>query len=117
MTDADEPLIAFAVGPHELPALEIRVNFGVYAARQATPAEIERLAERLLGELESVTVVAEERYEIGAGAEASVRQVRISLAPDRVPADPLERRALEARLVEHAEEWARSCIEDRAPGP
>ena len=117
MTDPDEPRVAFVVAPHEQPALEIRVNFGVFAGRQASPAEIERLAARLLGELESVTVIAEERHEIGTGAEASVHQVRIAVAGGRLPEDPLERLALETRLVEHAEAWARGCFSDRGTGP
>ena len=34
----EEPSIAFAVRRHEDPGLEIRVNFGVFAGRAATPA-------------------------------------------------------------------------------
>jgi len=112
----EEPRIAFAVAPHEQPALEIRINFGVFAGRHATPAELERLSARLLAELESVTVIAEERHEVGAGVEAAVHQVRIELPAERVPDDPLERLELETRLVEHADAWARDCFADRVTG-
>ncbi|HEY2328094.1 MAG TPA: hypothetical protein VGH52_11480 [Gaiellaceae bacterium] len=104
MTD-DFP-IAFAVRRHDPPGLEVRVNFGVYASRGATPAEIDKLAEWLLDEIGDVTIVAEDRHEIGAHSEASVHQVRIEV---QAPADE----ALEQRLVARAEHWARLCAADR----
>ena len=39
------------------------VNFGVHSGREATEAEIYRLAQSLLDELGSVAIVAEQRYE------------------------------------------------------
>jgi hypothetical protein len=114
---ANEPTIAFIVEPHDQPALEIRVNFGVFAGRQATPAEIDRLAERLLGILGSVTIVAEERHQVGRGVEASVHQVRIEVAGDELPADPVGRAAVGEQLLAHAEDWARACIADRNVEP
>ena len=42
-----EPAIAFATRTFEPPALEIRVNFGMFAGREATPAEIDVLATAL----------------------------------------------------------------------
>ena len=60
----DETAMAFVVSEHEQPAIEIRVNFGILAGREATPAEIDHLAGRLLDEVETVTIVAEERHEI-----------------------------------------------------
>jgi hypothetical protein len=109
----DEPTIAFAVLRHDQPAIEIRVNFGIFAGREVTPAEIDDLAEWLLDDAEAVTIVAEERHEIGDLAEASVHQVRIELTADRVPGDALERKQLEDRLVERADHWARQCIAAR----
>ena len=41
-------MIAFATRTFEPPGLEIRVNFGVFAGREATPAEIDELAVHLL---------------------------------------------------------------------
>ena len=108
-----EPSIAFAVGRHEDPAIEVRVNFGVFAGREVTPAEIDRLAEWLLDEVSTVTIISEERHEIGGTVEASVHLVRIEVEGDEVPSDDSERRTLEQRLVERADYWARQCIADR----
>jgi hypothetical protein len=104
-------LVAFAVPG--APGVELVVNFGLVAGRSATPAEIDRLAERLLAELESVTIVAEERHELSRRSEATVHQVRIELGADRVPADAADRDALEARLLDRAEAWAEECAADR----
>ena len=113
MVAIEEPSIAFAVAAHDGPGLEVRVNFGVFAGRQATPAEIDRLGERLLGELETVTVVAEERHEFGRGVEASLLQVRIELAAEDLPPDGAERDAIGERVLAHAEAWAAACIHER----
>ena len=91
----------------------MRVNFGVFAGRGATPAEIDELAAALLPKVGDVSIVAEERHEIGEDAEASLNQVRIEVSPDHVPDDERELDILCGRLVEAAESWARSCIADR----
>jgi hypothetical protein len=109
----DEPTMAFAVHRHDPPAIEVRVNFGVFAGREATPAEIDHLAERLLDEVGEVSIISEERHEIDAHVEASVHQVRIEVASDRVPADGAERTAIEERILERAEHWARVCVTQR----
>jgi hypothetical protein len=106
-----EPPLAFIVDTQESPAIEIRVNFGIFAGRSATPAEIDELAHWLLDEVEDVTIVAEERHEINDTVEASVHQVRIELA--RAPGDWTVRRQLAERLRERADYWARKCIADR----
>src|SRR5262249_6647177 len=43
-----EPQLAFCVREVEPPGVEVRVNFGVFAGRRATPAEIDELAKVLL---------------------------------------------------------------------
>jgi hypothetical protein len=108
-----EPSMAFAVHSHDTPAIEVRVNFGIYAGREATGAEIERLAQWLLDEVGEVSIISEERHEIDAHVEASVHQVRIEVAADRVPGDPIERDEIEARIVERAEHWANLCVAER----
>ena len=108
-----EPVIAFAVREEDGPGLEIRVNFGVFAGRGATPAEIDRLAEWLLDEVGEVSIIAEERHEIDEQVEASVQQVRVEVARDRIPLDPFERRRLEQRLVNRADYWTRTCVSER----
>jgi len=105
--------MAFSVHSHDAPAIEVRVNFGIFAGREATAAEIDRLAQWLVDEVGEVSIISEERHEIDANVEASVHQVRIEVAADRVPADPLERAAMESRIVERAEHWARLCVAER----
>ena len=80
--------MAFAAERRDPPAIEVRVNFGVYAGREATNAEIDRLAGWLLDEVGEVSIISEERHLIDPTAEASVHQVRIEVAADRAPADP-----------------------------
>ena len=109
----NEPELAFCVRETEPPGVEVRVNFGVFAGRGATPAEIDDLAAALVPRVGEVSIVAEERHEIGTGAEASLNQVRIEVAPDHLPDDEHELDMLCGRLVEAAESWARGCIADR----
>ena len=112
-----EPQLAFVVSRHEQPGVEVRVNFGVFAGRQATPAEIDELARWLLDEVGAVTIVAEERHELDPTLETSVHLVRIELGRHTVPDNDLDRRRLEHKLVARAELWARTCIANRhAPG-
>ena len=106
MTD---PALAFVVPPHGSPSIEVLVNFGVFAGRAATPAEIDRLASWLLDEVGEVSIIAEERHEIDARGEASVHQVRIEVNGDGRSG----RIELEQRIVERAEHWARSCVAER----
>ena len=82
---------------------EVRVNFGVFAGRHATPAEIDELGQALAPEFGHVTIVAEERYELSDRSTMSVHQVRIEL-PEDVDAD---------RVVVLAEHWAQACIAER----
>src|SRR3954447_20103521 len=106
-----DPSMAFAVHRREPPAIEVRVNFGVFAGREATPAEIDRLAEWLLDEVGEVSIISEERHEINAHVEASVHQVRIEVALEDI--GDLDRADLEERILERAEHWARLCVSDR----
>ena len=107
-----DPTIAFAVHEHDQPAIEVRVNFGVYAGRAATGAEIDRLAQWLLDEVGEVSIISEERHEIDPDVEASVHQVRIELTRD-VPRDDVGRLALEKRILDRADHWARLCVAER----
>jgi len=107
-----EPAVAFAVQRQEQPAIEVRVNFGVFAGRAATAAEIDRLATWLLDEVGEVSIIAEERHEIDADVEASVHQVRIEVTRG-LPASDHERRELEQRILDRAVYWARQCVAER----
>jgi hypothetical protein len=83
----------------------VRVNFGMFAGRDATPAEIDRLAEWLLDEVAEVSIVSEARHEIDSHGEAAVHQVRIEVAVG----EP----GLDERILERVEHWARLCVAER----
>ena len=107
-----ENAIAFAVD-QEPAGLELRINFGVFAGRDATSAELEELGKLLVSEAGEISIVGEERHELSEDAEVVLRQVRVSVAPDNVPDDRAERRKFSERLVTLAEIWARQCISER----
>ena len=81
---------------------DIRVNFGMFAGREATQAEIDDLAKSLLDELPTVTIVAEQRTIADRDTEASVHQIRIDL-------DGAESQ----RPLLLAEQWAEACVAER----
>ena len=107
-----EQAIAFAVD-QEPTGLEIRVNFGVFAGRDATSAELEELGKLLVPEAGEVSIVGEERHELTEGAEIVLHQVRVAVPQEAVPSDADERKAFCERLVTLAEIWARQCINER----
>ena len=109
-----EPLIAFGVRERDDdPALEVRVNFGVFAGRNATQAEIDDLARSLRDVVESFAVVAEERHEFADEVEAALHQVVIEVAHEDTGGDV---EALCERLVATAEAWAEECFASRHSG-
>jgi hypothetical protein len=108
-----EPELAFCVREVEPPGVEVRVNFGVFAGRAATPAEIDDLAKSLLPKVGEVSIVAEERHEIAENSEASLNLVRVEVASEQLPDDGHELDQLCGRLVEAAEQWAQTCIAER----
>jgi len=81
---------------------DIRVNFGMFAGREATQAEIDDLAKSLLDELPTVTIVAEQRTIADRDTEASVHQIRIDLDG-----------ADSQRPLLLAEQWAEACVAER----
>jgi hypothetical protein len=105
-----EPEIAFCVREHDEPALAVRINFGVFAGRDATPAEIDDLARQLAPELDSFSVISEQRHEFAGTVEAALHQVRIEVAGEALDGDA---DALCDRVVEIADAWAAACIADR----
>lgn len=107
-----EPPVAFPAEPAP-PALQVRVNFGILAGREATPAEIDDLARELTAIVQDVAIVSEQHHEVGHGHEAVVHQVRVEVAEDSLPADEAELEAVSRRLVDAAARWARSCAEAR----
>ena len=108
-----EPVIAFATRTFEPPGLEIRVNFGMFAGREATPAEIDGLAEALRDKVHDLAIVSEDRHEFDDRSEATVHQVRIEVPAEALPSTDDEVVELRGRLIEAAERWAQGCFEKR----
>jgi len=98
-----EPALVFASEREGKP--EVVVNFGVFSGREATEAEVYRLAQSLLAEVDSVEIICEQRFEFDADVEAVVYQVRVELPPaeqDRV-----------GHFASLVEGWAADCISER----
>ena len=97
-----DPPTVFVTEPSTHP-LEVRVNFGLLTGREATPAELDDLAGRLVPLLGSVSLIAEHRQETDGHAEAALHQVRIDLAGGE-HAD---------EVVAIAEAWLEDCFVSR----
>jgi hypothetical protein len=105
--------LAFAAPERERPALELLVNFGVFAGREATQAEIDVLGKELLEKAKHVSIVSERHYEIGVDAESSVHQLRIEIPAEALPLWECDLPEMRGRLIEVIERWARACIAER----
>jgi hypothetical protein len=106
----DEPAISIFVREHEEPGIEVRVNFGLFAGRHATAAEIDELAASLREVVPEFAVVAEERHEFGGDVEASVSQVVVEVPREHAGA---ESDFLAGQIVFAANGWALDCIASR----
>ena len=106
----DEPAISLLVREHEDPGIEVRVNFGVFAGRHATPAEIDELALALRDSVPSFAIVSEERHEFGDAVEAAVHQVVVEVPQEIADEEP---QLLAERIVFAANGWALECIATR----
>lgn len=84
------------------------VNFGILSGREATQAELDRLALELrkAGASAEMTITAERRQDYAPGFESVVHQVHVTLAGSPTP-------SLEAIC----REWALDCAEDRSVEP
>ena len=100
MTD---PTLVFASDVPE--GTELVVNFGLHAGREATQAEVERLANTLLEFAPELEIVCEQRYEVDRERRATLYQVRIDL--------PAGTTASADALADTVERWARDCIAER----
>jgi hypothetical protein len=102
-----EPAISLLVRKQEEPGIEIRVNFGVFAGRHATPAEIDELAAVLKDSLPAFAIVSEERHEFADAVEASVHQVVVEVPQELAGEEP---ELLAEQIVLAANGWALECI-------
>jgi hypothetical protein len=106
----DEPAISLLVRKQDEPGIQVRVNFGVFAGRYATPAEIDELAAALKDSLPRFAIVAEDRHEFGGAVEASVHQVVVEVPQEHAGDSP---ELLAERIVLAANGWALECIASR----
>jgi hypothetical protein len=102
-----DPTTAF-VRSVEQGALEIVINFGPLSGREATQAEVDRLARRLLATADHVRVDAVRTHDVSAVSESIVHQVVVEAAADT-------RHARALRDV--CEEWAAECAAERSLDP
>jgi hypothetical protein len=87
---------------------DVVVNFGIVSGREATQAELDRLALALrqAGAGAEMTITAERRQDYSRTFEGVIHQVRVT-----VPGSPTE--WVEAICAA----WALSCAEDRSVEP
>ena len=102
MANRTELPIAFAADG------SVVINFGILSGREATQAELDRLAHvlRQAGAGADMTITAERRQDYGRRFEGVVHQVHVTLASS--PTDWVE--AI-------CDTWALSCAEDRTVEP
>ena len=107
-----EPPIAFVARP-DATALEIRVNFGIFAGREATAAELDELARELLPTIGEVSIISELRHEVSEETEVALHQVRVEIAREQLPESGRDQAVLAERLVAVCERWASACAAAR----
>jgi hypothetical protein len=102
-----EPVAAYV--SQESP-LELTVNFGIFAGREAFRDDVDRLGEALLALVSGVTLFAGRRYEFAPGAaEVAAYEVEIRFPTFILPTEPAEHEALVDKLLETVGLWARDC--------
>lgn len=110
---ADGKALSMPVDRNELPVAfaekgDVVVNFGIVSGREATQAELDRLAVafRRAGAGPEMTITAERRQDYGRDFEGVIHQVRVTLA-----GSPTEWVEAICRA------WALNCAEDRRIEP
>ena len=88
--------------------VEVVVNFGPLSGREATQAEVDRLARRLLTVAAGVRVHAVRTHDMGPDRETIVHQVVVE-------ADASAEHADAVRAI--CEAWALDCAEERSLSP
>lgn len=88
--------------------VDVVVNFGPLSGREATQAEVDRLARRLLTVAADVRVHAVRTHDMGPDRETIVHQVVVE-------ADASADRAEAVRDI--CEDWALDCAEERSLAP
>jgi hypothetical protein len=89
-------------------AIDIVVNFGPLSGREATLAEVDRLARRLLANVEHVHVHAVRSHDMSAHSESIVHQVVVEAIAPSTEAEALR---------DLCETWAAECAAERSLEP
>jgi hypothetical protein len=87
---------------------EVVVNFGPLTGREATIAEVDRLARRLCDAMEEVRVHAVRTHDVSRGGESIVHQVVVETGMASVEPEALR---------DVCEQWATDCADDRSLAP
>jgi hypothetical protein len=96
--------------------LELTVNFGLFAGRKASRAEIDKLGAALLTHVSGATLFAGRRYEFANGsAEVAAHEVRVQFPPFVLPSNPAEQDELVAKLLETISQWTRESATSPPP--
>ena len=88
--------------------IEIVVNFGPLTGREATQAEVDRLARRLLATVDHVRIHAVRTHDMSEASESIVHQVVVEAAAETAEA---------AALRDVCEVWAAECAAERSLDP
>ena len=89
-------------------AVEVVVNFGPLAGREATLAEVDRLARRLVDVAGEVRAHAVRTHDMGPGSETIVHQVVVETEAPAAAAESV-------RSI--CEDWAVDCAAERSVEP
>lgn len=108
MVAEPEPVITWGTRPPA--ALEFSVNFGIFAGREVSRREIERLGEVLLPMLDGVSISSEHRYELGDHSTVALHQVRIEVGPESLPSEEADIERLRSRIATEIGDWLESCL-------
>ncbi len=88
-------------------ALSFAVNFGVFAGRDVSSMELERLARVLLRLVERVSITAEDRHEFSKQSAVRLHQVRIEI--DQAALPETDSKALRKRIETELADWLQAC--------
>lgn len=105
-----EPEAVITWGTRPPAALEFSVNFGIFAGREVSRREVERLGEVLLPMLDGVSISSEHRYELGDHSTVALHQVRIEVGPEALPSEESDIERLRSRIAEEIGSWLESCL-------
>jgi hypothetical protein len=102
-----ESVVSWETGPAV--ALSFTVNFGVFAGREVSRRELERLGEILLSLVDEASVTAESRFRFGQTSAASLHQVRVEIDPDALPpGEDVE--GLRVRIAAELSAWFQTSL-------